>query len=59
MFSERKLYVIEKEKFFKRYNPKNPELAGMKKDTEWSKISKVQEVRKHWETFHNRIEKFL
>lgn len=56
MFSERKLDGIERseEDFFKRYNPKNPELGGAKKDPEWNKKNKIQEVRKHWEVFHNR-----
>lgn len=56
MFSERKLDEFERaaEKFFKRYNPKNPQRGGAKKDRFWNDKSMFRYARKSWETLLNR-----
>lgn len=55
MFCDRKLDGIErdKEKFFKRYNPKDPELGGAKKDENIKKKDKILEFRNNWEEHLN------
>ncbi|WP_291943191.1 MobA/MobL family protein, partial [Cetobacterium sp.] len=61
MFSERILDGIEREpeQFFKRYNPKNPELGGCKKDRTWNDINMPKIYRKKWEVFlNNELEKY-
>ena len=55
MFSERELDGIERseDKFFKRANSKIKENGGCKKNREWSKYSKLYEVRQTWEKTSN------
>ena len=50
MFSERRLDHIERteETHFKRYNPKNPENGGARKDRTYTSRSYVFDVRKEW-----------
>lgn len=61
IFSERMLDGIEREpiNFFKRYNPKNPENGGCKKDPKWHDINMPKIYRKKWEFFlNNELEKY-
>lgn len=55
MFSERKLDGIERnsELFFRRFNSKNAELGGTRKNEEWNKFSKLYEIRQKWESIAN------
>lgn len=55
MFCDRKLDGINRDKklFFSRYNSKNPELGGTKKDRDIKKKNYVKEVRKSWEEHLN------
>lgn len=55
MFSERELDGIERspENFFKRYNSKNPENGGCKKNQEWTSLSKLYYIRQTWEKLAN------
>ena len=55
MFSERELDGIERseDKFFKRANSKIKENGGCKKSREWSKYSKLYEIRQTWEKTAN------
>lgn len=55
MFSERELDGIERseDKFFKRANSKIKENGGCKKNREWSKYSKLYEIRQTWEKTAN------
>jgi hypothetical protein len=56
MFSERQLDGIERsrEQFFKRANDKNPEKGGTKKNRDWNRREKIDEVRLSWEKAVNR-----
>ncbi|ACZ01648.1 MobA/MobL family protein [Streptobacillus moniliformis] len=56
MFCDRKLDGVlrEKNKFFKRYNPKNPEKGGAKKDTIVKSKEYVNDLRKNWEVHLNK-----
>ncbi len=56
MFSERQLDGIERseEQFFKRANDKNPEKGGTKKNRDWNRREKIDEVRLSWEKTVNR-----
>ena len=56
MFSERKLDGIKRnsELFFRRFNPKNAELGGARKNEEWNKFSKLYEIRQKWEEIANK-----
>lgn len=55
MFCERKLDGIkrDKEQFFKRYNEKNPEKGGAKKDRDLQKKEYLFTLRKNWENHLN------
>ncbi len=55
MFCDRKLDGIERteKEFFKRYNAKNPELGGARKDIEWQTKEKLLDLRKDWELILN------
>ncbi|WP_177162436.1 MobA/MobL family protein [uncultured Fusobacterium sp.] len=55
MFSERELDGIDRDEkeFFKRYNSKNPELGGCKKNQEWTSLSKLYYIRQTWERLAN------
>ena len=55
MFFERKIDDIkrDKNKYFKRYNPKNVEKGGWRKDKKWNERSTLKNIRKEWETFLN------
>lgn len=55
MFCDRKLDGIERNEkdFFKRYNSKNPELGGARKEIEWQTKEKLIELRKDWEILLN------
>ncbi|ERK55837.1 MobA/MobL family protein [Leptotrichia sp. oral taxon 879] len=55
MFFERKIDDIkrEKDKYFKRYNSKNIEKGGWRKDKKWNERSTLKNIRKEWETFLN------
>ena len=60
MFCDRKLDGIERteKEFFKRYNSKNPELGGARKDIEWQTKEKLLDLRKDWELIlNNHLEK--
>ena len=50
MFCDRKLDGIERteKEFFRRYNSKNPELGGARKDIEWQTKEKLLDLRKDW-----------
>ncbi len=56
MFSERQLDGIERssEQFFKRANGKNPEKGGTKKNPDWNRREKIDEIRLSWEKTVNR-----
>lgn len=56
MFSERQLDGIERsqELFFKRANDKNPEKGGTKKNRDWNRREKIDEVRLAWEKQINK-----
>jgi len=56
MFSERQLDGVERsrEQFFKRANDKNPALGGTKKNRDWNRREKVDEVRLSWERAINK-----
>lgn len=56
MFTERQLDGVErgKEQFFKRANDKNPEKGGAKKNRDWNRREKIDEVRLSWEQAVNR-----
>ena len=56
MFSDRTLDGVERDQklFFKRSNPKNPELGGAAKDKDWKRKQKVVELRQSWEKAHNQ-----
>ncbi len=56
MFSERQLDGVERsrELFFKRANDKNPEKGGTKKNRDWSRRDKIDEIRLSWEKAVNR-----
>jgi hypothetical protein len=56
MFSERQLDGIERspEQFFKRANGKNPEKGGAKKNPDWNRREKIDEIRLSWEKTVNR-----
>jgi hypothetical protein len=60
MFSERRLDGIERsrEQFFKRANDKNPEKGGTKKNRDWNRREKIDEVRLSWEKAVNRSLEF-
>ncbi|MDC0358098.1 MobA/MobL family protein [Oligoflexia bacterium] len=51
MFSEREMDGNERprEQFFKRGNHQKPHLGGAKKNRDWSRRDKVEEVREAWE----------
>ena len=55
MFTERRLDGIDRspELFFKRANSKVPQKGGTKKDRDWSRKDKVEEVRYAWEQAAN------
>ena len=55
MFCDRKLDGIERNEkdFFKRYNSKNPELGGARKEIEWQTKEKLVDLRKDWEILLN------
>ena len=55
MFFERKIDDIkrDKNKYFKRYNSKNIEKGGWRKDNKWNERSTLKNIRKEWETFLN------
>lgn len=55
MFFERKIDDIkrDKNKYFKRYNSKNIEKGGWRKDEKWNERSTLKNIRKEWETFLN------
>ena len=55
MFFERKIDDIkrDKDKYFKRYNSKNIEKGGWRKDKKWNEKSTLKSIRKEWETFLN------
>lgn len=55
MFCDRKLDGIERNEkdFFKRYNSKNPELGGARKEIEWQTKEKLTDLRKDWEILLN------
>ena len=55
MFFERKIDDIKrgKDKYFKRYNSKNIEKGGWRKDKKWNEKSTLKSIRKEWETFLN------
>ena len=55
MFFERKIDDIkrDKDKYFKRYNSKNIEKGGWRKDKKWNERSTLKNIRKEWETFLN------
>ena len=55
MFFERKIDDIKRDrnKYFKRYNPKNVEKGGWRKDEKWNERSTLKNIRKEWETFLN------
>ncbi|EMN9522015.1 AAA family ATPase [Acinetobacter baumannii] len=55
MFSERKLDGIDRteQQFFRRYNPKNPELGGAGKDRYFSARIFVSDVRMEWANHAN------
>ena len=55
MFFERKIDDIkrDKNKYFKRYNPKNVEKGGWRKDKKWNERSTLKNIRKEWETILN------
>ena len=55
MFFERKIDDIkrDKNKYFKRYNSKNVEKGGWRKDEKWNERSTLKNIRKEWETFLN------
>lgn len=56
MFSERQLDGIERsqELFFKRANDKNPEKGGTKKNRDWNRREKIDEIRLAWEKQINK-----
>lgn len=56
MFSERQLDGIERppETFFMRGNTRHPEKGGVAKDRDWSRRTKVKELRTSWEQATNR-----
>lgn len=56
MFSERQLDGIERspEQFFKRANGKDPEKGGTKKNPDWNRREKIDEMRLSWEKTINR-----
>lgn len=55
MFFERKIDDIkrDKNKYFKRYNSKNVEKGGWRKDEKWNERSTLKNIRKEWEMFLN------
>ena len=55
MFFERKIDAIkrDKDRYFKRYNSKNIEKGGWRKDKKWNERSTLKNIRKEWETFLN------
>ena len=55
MFCEREIDGIERDAktFFKRYNSKNPELGGARKEIEWQTKEKLVDLRKDWEILLN------
>ena len=55
MFFERKIDAIKRDKnrYFKRYNSKNIEKGGWRKDKKWNERSTLKNIRKEWETFLN------
>ena len=55
MFCDRKLDGLERNEkdFFKRYNSKNPELGGARKEIEWQTKEKLVDLRKDWEILLN------
>ena len=55
VFFERKIDDIkrDKNKYFKRYNSKNVEKGGWRKDEKWNERSTLKNIRKEWETFLN------
>ena len=55
IFFERKIDDIkrDKNKYFKRYNSKNVEKGGWRKDEKWNERSTLKNIRKEWETFLN------
>ena len=55
MFFERKIDAIkrDKDRYFKRYNSKNIEKGGWRKDKKWIERSTSKNIRKEWETFLN------
>lgn len=56
MFTERKLDGIERsrEQFFKRYNPKKPELGGTRKDRNWTHKETPYRLRLAWANTQNK-----
>ncbi|SDF61367.1 MobA/MobL family protein [Sporolituus thermophilus] len=59
IFSERVNDGIERpaEQYFRRYNPKQPELGGAKKERSWSSLDragKLRELRESWTEIQNR-----
>ena len=55
MFSERELDGIDRTEyeFFKRYNGKNPENGGCRKNKDWTSFSKLYYIRQTWEQMAN------
>ena len=55
MFFERKIDAIkrDKDRYFKRYNSKNIEKGGWRKDKKWNERSTLKNIRKEWEIFLN------
>ncbi|MBE9044330.1 MobA/MobL family protein [Pleurocapsales cyanobacterium LEGE 10410] len=55
MFSERAFDGVERppETFFSRANKKHPEKGGAAKDRDWSKRTKVAELRQSWQLLTN------
>jgi hypothetical protein len=61
MFSERKLDGIDRsaERFFRRANNAKPELGGTKKDRDWQKRERLEQLRESWAHHQNRaLEKY-
>lgn len=57
MFSERKLDGLERaaEQFFKRANHQKPELGGTKKERDWQKKERLEQIRESWAVHQNRV----
>ena len=55
MFFERKIDAIkrDKDRYFKRYNSKNIEKGGWRKDKKWNERSTLKNIRKEWKIFLN------